>query len=282
MRRAMIAATLLLSSCPKFDVKSVKDALDPYLPKLAFQNLDLRSIDFEGAEVDFVFRVDNPNPIDVKLSSFSWALSLAETRFASGDDQDGLHLPARDAARVTIPVGIVYTELYQSIRATRGQDEVPFRLKGDFGFDTPVGETLVPFDEEGSFPAPRAPKFRFQKLRVDSLDLLGHSATFEVLLGVTNEHGSSLSFEDFDYDLSLAGKAVADGRVADLGTVDGATESTLALPVEVDLLAVGTAVAGALTNKTALDADLEARMRVGTPFGALPLSIDERGRVSVE
>jgi LEA14-like dessication related protein len=283
MRRTLaLLPLLLLVACPKFDLKDIMNAADPYLPKLHFKKLDVKSVSWEKAKVDFVFNVDNPNPIKVHLASFAYDLGFEGTRVVEGSSARGLDLPANDAASVRIPVNLVYTDVYKLVKATKGKDDIGFRLQGHLGFDTPIGELKVPYDENGSFPAPRTPKFRFQKLRVQKLDVAHHSATIALDLGVTNEHASSLSFTAFSYDLGLAGKDVASGRVASLGSVAGGGEGTLTLPVTVDLLAAGTVVVEALTRKTPLDATLGAHMDVGTPFGVIPLSVDQRGSLRVE
>jgi hypothetical protein len=75
---------------------------------------------------------------------------------------------------------------------------------------------------------------------------------------------------------------VASGRIRELGGVEGATDGTLTLPVTVDLLRVGAEVVDALTGRDPLDVGLAATMDVDTPFGVVPLTIDETGRVSVE
>jgi len=60
--------------------------------------LRIDAIDFDGAEVDFVFQVENPNPIQVELASFSYGLSLAETPLFDGDNADGFTLEASNAS----------------------------------------------------------------------------------------------------------------------------------------------------------------------------------------
>ena len=39
--------------------------LDPYLPTVTFDNLEILDVNWEGVEADFVFNVNNPNPVDV-------------------------------------------------------------------------------------------------------------------------------------------------------------------------------------------------------------------------
>lgn len=256
--------------------------LEPYLPTVNFKTLDPQDISFEGADIDFVFNVRNPNPINIGLSSFSYDLDLADTPLFAGDNEDGFELEAVGDSELRLPVSLTWQGVYDTITATRGIDTVPFGLKGDFGFDTPIGEALLPYDEGGDFPAVRTPKFRFQKVRVRNVDLFTQTAKIDVDLGVTNEHASSLIFENFDYNVKLGGTSVATGKIAELGEVLGAEEGTLTLPINVNLLSVGTEVYQAITGNGTMNMKLNASSDVDTPFGLLPLSVDETGNVTVE
>ncbi len=286
MRRAVVftltLGALVVAGCPKVDLKSILEEADPYLPKVQFQKIEVKDIDWEGADTDFVFRVENPNPVGVRLSSFSWDLAFEGTDALDGASSEGLELPASGSALVRIPVDLVYAQLYELVQATRGEDEIDFALSGHFGFDTPAGEVKVPFTEKGDFPAPRKPKVQLGKVRVGKLNLLQNRATVELDLKVTNEHASALAFKNFDYDLAFGGTEVASGTVPTLGSTAGGKTSTLTLPVDVNLLNAGTVVVEALTGKTRLKTGLDASVEVGTPFGAIPLRIDESGRIEVE
>ena len=40
-----------------------------FLPKVSFDRLEVREIDWTDIQTDFVFRVDNPNPVRVGVAS---------------------------------------------------------------------------------------------------------------------------------------------------------------------------------------------------------------------
>lgn len=256
--------------------------IDKYVPTVNFQRMDVQDIDFEHVDADFVFAVDNPNPVDVGLSSFSYDFGLEGHRLLQGTDDDGFQLEAVGESELVLPMSLGWQEAWDTVRATRGEDWVDFGLNGHLGFDTPVGEARVRYDEAGGFPALRTPTFRFQRVRVRGVNLLTQEADLAIDLGVDNPHGSELFFDHFAYDLDLGGAAVASGTLSSLGSVDGATEGTLSLPVIVDLLGVGSEVYDAIVNRDRLALGLDATMDVDTPFGIVPLSIDETGNVSVQ
>jgi LEA14-like dessication related protein len=256
------------------------EELEDFLPTVDFDTLDVEAIDFEGAEVDFVFAVNNPNPVDVGLSSFSYDFALAQVPLFDGDNEDGFDLVALGASELRLPVALNWQSTWESVQATRGQDEVGFGLGGHFGFDTPAGEARLPYQEEGSFPALRTPKFRLSNLRATRFNLLQGSAGLDLEVAVDNAHGSTLCFDRFDYGIDINGQSLATGLVNTF-EVDGATEGTITLPIDINLLTAGSTIVSAISGGGQLDVGLGADMDVETPFGILPLSIQQQDALSV-
>lgn len=273
-----VSRTPLFLSALLLPLAACDGSLSGYAPTIAFDRLAVNAVDWESADTDFVFKVNNPNPVDITLASFDYSLAFQGVEWLSGDDPDGLELGASGDSDVQLPVSLVFSELYDMVQATRGQDSIDFGLAGNFGFNTPLGVVNLPYDADGAFPALRTPTFSFSKLRVEDLSFTG--ATLALDLNVDNDHESNLDFTNFDYGLSLAGIDVAAGEIADLGIVAGATTGTLTLPFEVNFLDAGTAVYEALTSNS-VKVGLSATSDVDTPFGLVPLSIDQSGSVQV-
>ena len=269
MNRPLLLSMLtLLTGC---------EALEPFTPTVQFDRLDIHELDFQHADVDFVFAVDNPNPVQIGLASFSYDLALEEQPFLSGDNQDGFSLAANGSSELPLALDVVFGELVDTLDATRGEDVVDFELNGAMGFNTPAGKVDLPYREGGGFPALRTPTFRFHGVRIPRVGLT--SADIEVDLGVDNPQGSTLFFDQFDYSLSLGNNQVADGLVSTFA-VDAVDEGRLTLPLTVDLFTVGEVILDAIGGKK-LPLGIDASMDVDTPFGVIPLSINERGELDV-
>ena len=268
MRHRLVPLLALLAGC---------EELDPYLPDVIFDRLDVKAVDWTSIDTDFVFQVDNPNPVEVPLARFDYSLALGGVEIVSGEDPDGLVLVAADASELALPVFLEFESLYDMIQAIRGEDVIPFALSGSFGFDTPIGQVQVPYDAGGDFPALRTPSIDLADIRVEELSLSGIELAVD--LDIDNDHGSTLWFNDFDYTVSLAGTEAASGLL-DLGGVAGATLDTVALPITIDNLGVITAVYDVLTGDS-VRVGLDAVSNVETPFGVVPLTVDETGSVSI-
>jgi LEA14-like dessication related protein len=280
-RPLFILAALTLTGCEK--IGSLEGlGLDQFLPKVVFKRLKVGAIDFQKIDTDFVFAIENPNPIKVKLSSFSYDLDLAGSGLIEGVQNDGLTLEAQGDSKLVFPVRVVWADLFKLVGDLKGKDAVPFSFRGSIGFNTPLGEIKIPFKDTGEFPVIHLPKFSFQGVRVGKLDLLKQSATVTVDLGVQHDGGSPLALTGFDYNLTFGGKKVIEGVIDELASAKPGESGTISLPVTLNLLQLGATIVEAITQKTKLDVGLDATLAVGTPFGVVPLSIDERGKVDVK
>lgn len=252
--------------------------LKSFLPSVRFERLDVKAVSFEDIDVDFVFAVDNPNPVGFPVDRFDYALELAGIELLAGDTVDGLQLAAEGSSDVALPVHFAFASLYEVVQASRGEDTLPFALRGNFGWNTDLGPIDVAMDEGGEFPALRRPAVRLADLRMGGVTGSEVGATID--LDVDNDHGSPLGLANLDFDVRLGGARVGGGALADAGVVDGASHRTVSLPVALDLVGAASAVAAAATGG-AVDLGLGASLDVDTPFGVVPLTLDERGNVHV-
>ncbi|TNF23952.1 MAG: hypothetical protein EP329_26190 [Deltaproteobacteria bacterium] len=275
-----VVAVASLASCNRLG--GLADALAPYTPKLHFKTLSIQGLTFTSIDVDFVFTIDNPNPLDVKLDTFSYALGLEGVRLLSGVNEQGVALKARGSSELSLPVSLKFADIFAAVSSAAGKDNLGFSLSGDFGFMTPVGLAKVPFEEEGSFPVIHTPDVSLQGIRMGKLDLLHQTASLNLDIGLANKRGgSALAFSGLDYNVALGANPVATGLVNDIPEVGAGASQTVTIPVNLDLRSVGAAIVGAITGKTSLDVKLGATVQVGTPFGKIPLTIDESGNLKI-
>lgn len=277
-----LAAVALASLASCNQLGGLADALRPYTPKLHFKTLSVQGLSFQKIDVDFVFTIDNPNPLDVKLDTFSYALGLEGVRLLSGVNEQGVALKAHGSSELALPVSLAFKDIFAAVSAASGKDNLTFALSGDFGFNTPVGVAKVPFEEEGSFPVIHAPDVSLEGLQMGKLDLLSQTATLNLQIAVANPRsGSALSFSGFDYNIALGASRVASGLVNDIPEVEAGARQVVTIPLNLDLRSIGVALVSAITGKQSVDVKLGATVQVGTPFGKVPLSIDQAGNLKI-
>ena len=284
-RRLLLAAlpglALLAAGCPKAP-RELSRAARKFLPQVRFDRVNIREINFDKADLDFIFAVENPAPLKVALAQFSYALSLEGKPLFEGKDPDGLKLAAEAVSRLPFPLTLRWGELAELLRETKGKDQLGFGLRGDLGFDTPVGLLQLPYEARGEVPALRRPRFRLEGLRLAELKPTEDRARIALDLGVTNLGGSVFSMKRFDYKLHLAGDKVAGGLVEALGAVAADTTQTMTLPIDLSLSGLGGAVVEAFTRKGRLRAKIKAGLQVGTPWGDVPLEIEEAEELDIK
>jgi LEA14-like dessication related protein len=278
MRSLAILPLLFLTGCPK---GSLPVDISKFSPKLQFENFELDGINFQQADTQFVFNIDNPNPIGLSVASFTYDLDLAGNGFLEGTNADGLALPATGSAQFKLPVTVVFADVIDLVQNIDVKNEVPFAIQGEFGFQTPLGILRIPYQEEGMLPVLQPPKITVKGIRVDTFQPLRNRATLAVDIGVTSTGGSELSLAGFDYDLTLGGESVATGLLHTFADVSGDAEQVVTLPIDLNLLGMGTSIVSAISSRGPLDVGLTGGLTVSTPFGPLPLTIDEQTNLNL-
>lgn len=281
-----------------------KDFLNGFLPTVEYSGLHVGYVDFEQIETDFLFTVNNPNPVGFSIHDFDYALSFSDVEWASGEDPNGLTLNPENDSELSLPVDIVFTNLYDMVQASRGADNLPFGVNGNFGIlldessivlddsepdvtQASSGDYIVnlPYDAGGDFPALRKPDFSFKTIEVGDIGL--DSANFDLVLNVDNEHASNLRFTRFDYALDLGSGTLLEGVSDNLdelihGVDAGNENKELRIPIRVDTLQAVSTVVGLLSGSSGLGIDFQAITDVDTPFGMVELALDEQGNVTIE
>lgn len=258
------------------------EQLAAFLPSVRFDRIDVRAIDFEQIEADFVFQIDNPNPVAIPLERFSYDLSFEGVSLLSGNAVDDLSLEAAGTSgsggEVALPITLRFASLYELVEATRGDDLIGFALEGGFGFDSDIGPIDLMYHTEDSFPALRRPAVTFDRLRLESLDL--SEARLALDFGVDNDHGSAINLHDLDFALEIAGAEIG-GSLQALGEVEGASSRAFTLPFGVGYIEAVSAIRDALRGEP-LDVRLAADIEVDTPFGLINLPIDQEALLPLE
>ncbi|MEQ1567207.1 MAG: LEA type 2 family protein [Myxococcota bacterium] len=263
---------VVMSGCK--ELGSMKDLKD-LLPEVHFDELKIEKVDFQGLDAKFVIDVTNPYPVELNLAETSWKLGLAGSPFLDGTNEHGVSIAAAETSKTRIPFSLKFADAFSVVTGAKGQDQLPFVLDADLGFDSPVGRVNVPLHREGDLPALHAPKLSLDGLRIEKLDLMKQTATLALDVGMKSEQGSALTFESFTYGIKLAGNDVASGT-ASIGAL-GATQDSrnVTLPVELKLLGLAGAVVEAVTKKSQVKVRLTGDASIGTPFGAIPFGFDE-------
>lgn len=266
--RWFVAVAVVLTGCQQLD--KMPD-LKQLLPKVRFGDVKVDDLNFQKLDGKLVLEVDNPYPVGLGLRKTDWKLGLAGHPFLDGTDSGGLNIEPAGTGNVRIPFSMKFVDALK-VAGDAGGDRLPYTLDTVLGFDTPLGPLDVPLHHEGTLPALRMPKVRLTGLRIQKFAPLKNEASLAVDVSLHSDQPTALNFESFDWGLKLAGNDVASGKTV-IGEVTGDKEVTL--PVDLNLLGIGEVIVEALTRKSELKVRLTGDAKVGTPFGVIPLAIDE-------
>jgi LEA14-like dessication related protein len=256
MRRALVPALCLLAGCSL--IRSLASS-SFQKPGLTFKEARLPKIDFNGAELDLVFLVNNPNSMGLDLTKADYALEVEGHQLLAGKPQNGLVIPGGATTEVTFPASFTWNDIAPALEALFGQDQVKYKATGALGINSPIGPITLPLEHEGSFASPKMPKFDVGSPQVTSVSLTG--ARLSVPLKISNLNAFPLPLGGILGSVEIAGSKVGRISLPEAPAVPGGKDSTIRIPLDVSFLSSGAAVANAIRTGVAevkIDAILNA------------------------
>jgi LEA14-like dessication related protein len=251
--RKLLVALPLLCSCSLLQQVASK-AFER--PTLSFKDARLPHIDFQGAELDLVFNVTNPNSVGLDLTSASYALEVEGHRVAAGTPKNGLKIPAGATTEVTFPAKVQWNDIAPALEALFAMDQVHYKASGELG----MGGVTLPLSHEGTFAAPKMPRFDVGSPQITSLSLTG--ARLSLPLKIANLNGFPLPLGGILGTVDIAGARV--GRIAlqEAAPVPSQGETTVNVPLDLSFLSTGQAVAEAVRTGVA-EVKVDAMLNAG-------------------
>lgn len=256
MRKLLWVLPLLAAGCALVR-SAVSSAFEK--PTVTFRDAKLPHIDFEGAELDLVFLVTNPNSMGIDLTRADYQLLVEGKQVVAGKPEKGLVIPARGTTEVTFPARVHWAEIAPALQALFAMDQVHYKASGTLGVDSPVGPVTLPLSHEGTFAPPKMPKFDIGAPKITSLSLTG--ARLAVPLKISNANWFPLPLAGILGEVEIAGAKVGRIAMAEQAPVPAGKDATLMLPLDVSFLSAGAAAAQAIRTGIAevkIDATLRA------------------------
>jgi LEA14-like dessication related protein len=259
MRRAL-CLSVLLCGCATLKTMTVSR------PTVSFRDVRIDRIDFVGADVTLVYDVDNPNPASIHLVNTSYELDVDGHPLAAGAPPNGFEFP-RGQSQLAFPVRIVWLQVLPALQALATTDSVHYRASGTAGINTPLGPLTLDLAHEGTIPTPKLPQVAFDSPRLTSLSPLG--ARIVIPMRFANPNAFPIPLAAIAGEVRIAGETVAHLALPPQGMVQGTSERTIQVPLDIGFLSAGVAAARALHEGEA-EITLEGSITVG-PSAVLPI-----------
>jgi LEA14-like dessication related protein len=262
----MVVAAIALSSCASLDQLNLK-------PTISFSGLEITDASLLDATFNFRFIIHNPNPINIRVGRILYDLKFNGTNFVKGRLKNGITLPGRSAAAMTIPVSVHYLDVFDSMMEMMRLKTSAYDLSGSFE----VGPVTIPFQTRGTFDLPQLPKIYVESIRIANLSLLG--ARLNCRLGIENPNAFSMLIRRMDYDLKLDGISFAKATAQPQEAIPGKGKSVLDVGFDVSFAQLGQTAYRILTGSAA-DYKLEGRLNMDQKnTNSRPLPFNIGGRV---
>ncbi len=241
-------------------------------PEVRVEGAELTALSFDGAEVTVELTIDNPNPIGISMSGFSYELLIEGNRFLDGDISEAIQIDAMDSSSLKVPVAFGFRDLVDTVQSLGDAEEAAYEVNLTLRFDLPVlGPISVPVQADGTFPVVRVPTVRLKAVHLDSLSLAGADMRLE--LAVRNPNTFDLSINSLSYEFAVEGKPWVSGTAPRRQSVAAKQESVLSLPFTLRFLSLGRTVRTILLGQNSLQYELDLATVVGTDLALIP-SVD--------
>lgn len=252
-------------------------------PKVSLANAKVTALNFEGASLDVVLDVLNPNKFDISYGALEYAVDIEQARLFAGKlDQSG-KLGAGKTQQITVPLSFKFADIMSILDQAGGADSLNYGLSGGLYFNIPVaGQVKIPLKTEGTLPMLKKPKVTLAGLDVSKMSVSG--AELLLKLGVENPNSFDLGLSGFNYSLGLNGNKVASGKSQQKTSWAAGQSKELAIPIQLSFLDGGMALYNMLRSNE-LDYSLSFDSVLDSSslpiIKKLPFSTKQDGRVKL-
>ncbi len=132
-------------------------ALDlPGLPKISLKKMDIDNFSWQGADLNLVMEIANPNGFALNMEKLSYGIKLGGSQFAEGIAEGIPSVSSNGAAAIDIPLRVDFMKLGRSAYSLLKEESSQYELDGEMIFNLPkMGEKGLPFYKTGSIPLVR-------------------------------------------------------------------------------------------------------------------------------
>ena len=120
-------------------------------PELQFRGLQVNSIGFDGASLDILVDVYNPNSYRLALQRFSYDLAIENVNWGLGSTGSPMAVEARNSATIRLPLDVSWSRLGDVGRQALQTGSVNYGVSGEVIVGTSLGDVRVPYSKSGRF-----------------------------------------------------------------------------------------------------------------------------------
>ena len=120
-------------------------------PVVALQDVRVSALGITGGTLDVVLGVYNPNGFNLDATKLTYRLFVDSIEVGDGELDGKFTVQSGDTSQVRLPVRFTYSGLGRAGRQLLETGSVNYRVAGDLGVRTPLGDFLRPYNRTGRF-----------------------------------------------------------------------------------------------------------------------------------
>ena len=120
-------------------------------PELQFRGIRVNSIGYDGASLELLVDVFNPNSYRLGLERFSYDLAIEGISWGLGNTDAPLAVEARNSATIRLPLEVSWSRLGSVGREALRTGSVNYGVSGELTLATGLGPVTVPYSKSGRF-----------------------------------------------------------------------------------------------------------------------------------
>lgn len=124
-------------------------------PSISFQNVAIKSLDFEGITFTSNYSVSNPYPVAFSIKQVAADVLCNDSKFTSLSADEGVSVAAMGSKSNSFSFKIPYDTILNLAKSASGQKSLPFTISGNASLDL----SKVPFMEGQSMTLPFTKSF---------------------------------------------------------------------------------------------------------------------------
>jgi len=208
---------------------------------------------FESTPV-FDFKVENPNPLSLKIRNIAYNFNVDDKKFIKGVTDKGILLKSVSSETVGLSITFNLLEIFRYTEGFLQTDKMAYSLSGTVG----VGPFAVPYCIEGKIASPNLPDVSLKQLDISGLSLTEPSAALCVI-ALENTNDFPIQLDGLEYHIRLDGKDFAAGMVKPASPIEARDILNIDIPVKI-CFSEPEWSAGDVLKKTSSFYDLSGKM----------------------
>lgn len=120
-------------------------------PELQFRGIQVNSIGFDGASVEILVDVYNPNAYRLGIERLSYDLAVENVHWGVGSTVSPMAVEGRNSATLRLPLDVSWSRLGDAGREALRTGSVNYGVSGEMTLATSLGAVNLPYSKSGRF-----------------------------------------------------------------------------------------------------------------------------------